>query len=249
MQILDEHLISKDSESVDTSAFAVFRKLNKKEDLEDILEILKENDISYRARENKAMLDSVIIGQALNENFWIEIFDYEFKRANQILEAAASSNYSQEDISQHYLNELDDDELMEVLTKPDEWNQDATVMAKLILENRGKSVNERQIKQTIDDRLVEMKQPKSASLFARLGFIVLALVCGYFSHRILVMAGVGSMVCVLTGFYYATFKETAPDGERYLAFDSSTRQYGWILIGIAILAFLLALLLIPNPEM
>ena len=237
MEILDEYIVNEKNTENSKRKFAVFQKINNLADVEGLLQLFKENDISYRAKEKKAILDPIIIGQTLEMKYWIEIYDSEFVRANKILEQLAADNFSTEDITGHYLNDLTNEELEEMIIKPDEWNQDAIMIAKLILDSRGIQINKNEIEEKIKDRYQALKEPKKASSIAMFIYFIVAILAGYFSILI------GSIASIGMGFYYSFFRGTAPDGEKYFEFDESTRQSGFILILVSIIMFIIGLVL------
>lgn len=229
MEILDEYIVNENSIENAKRKFAVFQKINNSGDLEALLDLFKENNISYRAKENKRILDSIIIGQTLEMKYWVEIYGDDFIKAHKILEKVAEDHFKSEDIADHYLNDLNDEELQEIILKPDEWNPDAIMIAKLILEDRGIKLNKTEIEEKIKDRYQKMKEPKKVSIIAMITYSSIAILAGYFSIFL------GSFVSMVMGFYYSFFKGTAPDGERYYEFDKQTRWFGWFLILISII--------------
>ena len=133
MKILDGHKIEKGNE-VERS---VFRKFIRRQDLDDMVAILRENDIPFQSWEKEEPVIPIIIGVTLTPKFWIEIENSNFSKVNELLASAAKENIQDEDIENHYLNEMNDMELKEIIIKPYEWNPGSVLVAKMILEKRG----------------------------------------------------------------------------------------------------------------
>ncbi len=63
----------------------------------------------------------------------------------------------------YYLYSFTDDELMEVITKADEWSPFDVVLARKILAEKGKSISDEAIKAINEKRIEELKAPEPAN--------------------------------------------------------------------------------------
>ncbi|MEI9912162.1 MAG: hypothetical protein WDO71_22415 [Bacteroidota bacterium] len=69
------------------------------------------------------------------------------------------SENKEEPVGDYYLFSFSDDELMDVLRKPDEWNEFDLYWAKKILHIRGVEIKPEDLEKAKQERLDELKQP------------------------------------------------------------------------------------------
>ena len=118
------------------------------------------------------------------------------------------------------LNEFNDEELLDVIKKPDEWAVEDIVMAQTLLEKRGKHVSDEVVEAYRSKRLEEVRKPK----FGGYGTIII----GY------IFAFLGGIIGI---FLAASLlgKKRIFNGEKVNIYDKATRTNAIIYLIISIL--------------
>ena len=123
--------------------------------------------------------------------------------------------------SDHYLFSFSDSELYEIITKPEEWSSFDFQLAKKILKDRGKEIDETlisKIKEVRNENLAEPEEyPKSMVLV------------GYFSSFL------GGFLGLIIGYILLFSKKTLPNGEEFYTYPPKARNHG---LGILVLSAL-----------
>jgi len=132
----------------------------------------------------------------------------------------------------YYLFTFSNEELNEIIQKPDEWSNQDYVIAKKILRDRGENITDEDIQGIRSARLNELSRPEQEES----SWIFL----GYLMSVVLPVAG------LVMGILFSTSKKVLPDGNKLLIYDSKTRSHGSKMIFISILMLALALFGIFN---
>jgi hypothetical protein len=141
----------------------------------------------------------------------------------------------------YYLFSFTDEELMEVVTKADEWSAFDVVLAKKILADRGKPISDDIIEKIEEQRIEELKTPEPPQTFwVTIGYVIAftGIVLPFF-------------ICVIglfIGWYLSSFKKTLPDGERVFGYTEKDRRNGKRIFYLSIIIFFLniAVLILYN---
>jgi len=212
----------------DQQSFETYKTFMSREQAEEYIELLKKHDIQYSAESPELLITSVITGSGMLPKVVLKLHPSDFPNVDALIEQEimASANVPEN----YYLRELDNNELQEVLEKPDEWSIQDVTMAKLILRERGINISNEEIQKLRDDRMRELHQGKKAKrsvmLLYFLAVVVFSLLLGLISHW-----GIMSMLAGLgMGYYYAYDKSTDPDGNKYYTFEPTTRKYGQLIL-------------------
>ena len=206
-----------------SSSFKDFRAFESLAAAESAIgELLQEEDIPYHIQTVKKEM-SIYTGSADSlMNVWLQIRSEDFEKVNKLLERQANDSVMLD--TNHFLNAMSDQELRDVLYRYDEWNADDYVMARKILQARGKSLTEGEIALMKNKRLEEIRISKKAEpMIVMLGYGLLVL-GGFFS----IMIG--------WSFYSAT--KTDPEGKTFYVYDKRSRQTGKKIMIVGVVAFL-----------
>jgi len=233
----DNTILDKDAfNNKQNQSFETYKTFASREQADDYIELLKKHDIPYSAESSEQILTSAIVGSSgMLPKVVLKLHPSDFSNIDALIEQQImASGSAPED---YYLRELDNDELEEVLEKPDEWSIQDVTMAKLILRERGLEVDEEEIKELRRQRIREIRQGKKANRgIIFLWFLAIA-VGFWFLGIIAVIAGVGM------GYYYGYDTTTDPDGDKYYTFEPTTRKYGKLilLVGVPISIIIFAI--------
>ena len=193
-----------------SSQMAVFKTFQNAEVAKELHNILTDAGFETELVDNSAAIDITFTGNAVQE-VQILLNREDFTRASEWLQQQAATQLNTIP-SDHYLRELDNDELFEVLIKPDEWTEEAVLIAKGLLKERGKQVDEDLIKalrkKRIDD-LTKVEPDQKAWIYT--GYILVLL---------------WGIPGVAIGWYMWNTTKTLPDGTKAYAFSTKNRKQG-----------------------
>ncbi|HEY5327312.1 MAG TPA: hypothetical protein VIJ27_09960 [Mucilaginibacter sp.] len=152
----------------------------------------------------------------------VKIKSEDFEKVNRLLKDDASEDVT-EIGKDYYLYSFTDDELMEVITKADEWSPFDVVLARKLLAEKGKVFTDDAITAINEKRIEELKVPDPPQTY----WIVVGYVCAF----------AGGLLGIFIGWYLMTYKKTLPNGERVYEYLESDRKQGRIIfyIGIVVL--------------
>jgi len=224
--ILDKNAFNDKQDQV----FETYKTFMSQEQGDEYIELLKRHDIPYSAESSEQILTSAIIGSS----------GMLPKVVLKLHPRIMASGSVPED---YYLQELDDDELEEVLEKPDEWSIQDVTMAKLILRERGIEIDEEEIQELRRQRIHEIRQGETANRGIMFLWFLAIAVGFWFLGLLAVVGGVGM------GYYYGYDKTTDPNGDKYYTFEPTTRKYGRLilLVGVPLSIILFAIFFLIFP--
>lgn len=206
--------------------FLVFRSFYTEEEAISLSEFFKEKGVDCSIVKYRPILDKVYVGINYHREFHVKIKSYEFNRANEILDHHINQNISEigED---YYLHSFTDKELLEIIEKPDEWNNQDIVISKKILRDRGVTISDAEFAEKKMDRIKKLEKPEREDGL----FIIL----GYFFSVFFGFFGIGF------GLLLRNAKKTLPDGRKVFLYDNKTRAHGKniLIIGLSITALVL----------
>lgn len=123
-----EDILDNEAFSKDKAEFKTYKSFGSTEEAAAYIDLLKEHNISYSAESPEQLLDSVIIGEGVLPKVILKIYSGDFMRVNSII--AQQIEQSADDLETHHLNQLDNEELREILEKPDESSVEAAIRKK-----------------------------------------------------------------------------------------------------------------------
>lgn len=166
--------------------------------------------------DNRKFLSGAILG-AVPDYFVVKLPSAELLSAEAALEDAAEKELA-EVPQDHYLFSFSDDELQEIVRKPDEWNAMDRKLARRLLAERGQHVPNAEVLTTA--RIEELAEPADPQTIRVLVGYVCVVLFPY--------------LAVFIGYHLNTAKKTLPDGRRVYVYNGDDRSHGkWIFfIGI-----------------
>ncbi len=129
----------------------------------------------------------------------------------------------------YYLFDFTDEELIEVVAKPDEWNQLDYLLALKLLKERGKEVNPILADKLREHRIEELAKPE----VSQKGMIY----SGY------ALAVLGGIIGIGIGWTLSSQKKTLPNGNVVYVYSESDRKHGNRILWIATISFVLWIVL------
>jgi hypothetical protein len=176
-----------------------------------VADVLKENNIAFIIRKAKEPLDHTIAGETPDDLVFLLLRSSDFSRANEILDNQVLKNLSDLE-ADYYLYSFTNDELFEVLNKPDEWSRQDVLVAGKILSDRGIQLKQEDIRELKIKRMKELeaeeKEPR-ATIFS-----------GY------MLAFLFSIIGIFFGLAFLTAKKVLPDGRKVFTYNSVARRHG-----------------------
>jgi hypothetical protein len=122
----------------------VYKRFYEKERATELTNILTENGIDFELNEDSENLDSLYGDKTFSKQYFVKINGNDFKKADSILLKLSEQEIETAD-KDHYLYGFTDEELFEIISKPDEWNPFDFQLSKKILRERGKGINQETI--------------------------------------------------------------------------------------------------------
>jgi hypothetical protein len=187
----------------------------------EVAETLIKNSIDCVVEDCRNAVDNPIIAtNSLDAKIVLKLHPEDFTKANEVLEDFYKSQTNNVD-KDYYLFNFSDEQLMDVIAKPDEWGVFNYQLAKKILEDKGKDISSETLETLKQQRLEELSQPKKASKNT--------IIPGY------ILAFLLPIIAVFIGGNLLFGKKTLPDGNKILVYRKEDRKQGKIILWISII--------------
>jgi hypothetical protein len=227
------------------------------EDAQVLTKILEENEIHF-----DVLQDSNSSGDPLGLDFQnrgadsviVQVPVNDIERARRILEISAGDGNSIEITADDYLASFGEEELLDILKAPDEWNQvDYAVALRLLKEMHGKEFTEEELQKFHDDRIKELETPLSAGTSNQMmgliaGTLSIALgIASFFSLTnnhflyVLMLCFLVSCLTVISGWNWSFRRKRLPDGRKIFVYDTKGRLWGRIVLIGGLLALVISI--------
>jgi hypothetical protein len=192
----------------------LYQKFNVQNDALELGRVLNENNIEYKLEVGKPGFDPAFVFDA---EFRILIHESDFDKANDLFVSNIPEDY--------YLLTFSDDELLEIITKKDEWNDFDFNLAQKLLKERGKEVKPELVKLLEKQRLDSLKTPEiSQKTWIYAGYI---------------LGVVSGLLGLFIGLSLMSSKKVLPNGEKVYSYIESDRKHGlYIVIISSIMLFI-----------
>ncbi|WP_291153313.1 hypothetical protein [Flavobacterium sp. UBA7680] len=210
-----------------TEEFITFEKFNDKHSAEELGQILKETNIEYLLENNSLSFDPTFANNGFGTEYCLKIKKEDFKKANEILLKKSEKEINEIE-KDYYLFTFSDEELIEVVSKSDEWNKFDVTLAKKLLKEKGIDISEERIKKIEEQRILELSKPEENHK----GFLILGYISAFF----------GGIWALFIGWHLLTYKKTLPNGNRVYAYSKEDRKHGNRILIIGIIFSILWLL-------
>lgn len=200
--------------------YLTFRRFNNPEDANRLLTTLKSNNIAYLIEDASPSFDVTFSGNTFEKEVHIKLKQSDFESTEELLlnNIQVTVDELQED---YYLLEFTNEELIEILMKPDEWSPTDYKLAQQVLKNRGKEVDAELISTLKKKRNEELSKPEKSQKNWIYGGYIFALL--------------GGLLGIFIGWHLMTFKKTLPNGQRIYGYVESDRKNGRMILIVGLI--------------
>lgn len=209
------------------STFITFQKFNSCQDAEELIANLKKSGIEVEIEDASPPVDITFSGNTMQNEIRVKIQQSDFDKANQILEKQAKLIINQFP-KDYYLFSFTDDELIEIIEKPDEWSKEDYLLSQKILKDKGHDISKEKIENHRINRFHELRKPEKGQI----SWLIFGFVCSIF----------GGIISIFIGWIYWKYKKTDPEGKRIYMYDQRTRKTGKVLFWVGIIFFIIFLI-------
>ncbi|MFT3703636.1 MAG: hypothetical protein QM802_14830 [Agriterribacter sp.] len=206
------------------SNYSTFRQYNNIDVANEICEHLKANSIECIINDNKRFFDVNFSNTPFENNISLNLQPQDFKKAQSILDLYYNQQIESVS-SDYYLYQFSDKELLEIISKPDEWGEFDFHLAKKILAEGGKAIKPEIVELLKEQRIDELSKPE--------------VVNKYFIYQGYLAALFGGVIAIFWGYDMAYSKRTLPDGKQVYAYNESERKHGERITLIGIISLII----------
>jgi hypothetical protein len=200
--------------------FLIYKSFTDADVAAEVADTLNQNGIHFQIENTSSPIDPLLIGSSLSADIRLKLYSEDFSRADKVLNDFYARQI-QSVPADYYLYDFSNDELLEILQKPDEWGTLDYSLAPEILRQRGVDTTENQLLEFKSNRLKEVAQTE------KLGRSWILL--GYFIAFVFSPLGVFFASAILT------FKKTLPDGDKVFSYHPDDRWHGKRILIISVL--------------
>jgi hypothetical protein len=191
--------------------FITFEKFNNQNLAKELGTLLTDQNIEFLLEDNSLSFDPTFANNSFGKEYCIKLKKSDFEKANKILTDKSENEINEID-KDYYLLSFSDDELIDVVSKSDEWNKFDVSLAKKILKEKGKEITPEKIEEIKQKRILELSKPEEGQK----NYIIL----GY------ITAILGGLLGVFIGWHLLTYKKTLPNGNRIYVYSENDRKQG-----------------------
>ena len=213
----------------DEKNYILLRVFREEDDARFFTDVLDECNIDYKVDNPQSVSNDVLSSaygvqvaeDAMQYKYMLMIAEDDFERAQKELRSHIAEYFRNAGSEENsLLNEFSDEELLDVIKKPDEWSEEDTAIAQALLEKRGKHVSDEVVEAYRQKRLEEVRKPKFGGY--------LTIIIGY------IFAFGGGIIGI---FLAASLlgKKRIFNGEKVNIYDKATRTNAIIYLIISIL--------------
>lgn len=191
--------------------FIVFRKFKDIFQAKSFTSFLDEKGIEFKIEDNSPTFDVTFSGNQLKNEILVKIRKQDYAIVNDLFDTQAESLVD-EMSQEHYLFQFSNQELYEILLKPDEWSKLDHRLAIKILNERGEAISRDFIESLNRQRIEDLSKPEKGQKTW--------IYVGYF------LAFFGGLLGIFIGWNLWTLKKTLPDGRIVFTYCEDDRVHG-----------------------
>ncbi|QQQ27203.1 hypothetical protein [Chryseobacterium indoltheticum] len=207
-----------------SAELSTYRKFIYKDDALELIKILEENHITYELANNSSQLDSSFGGDINTKQFELKIQKEDFEVVEKLEEELVKADVENAEEDYH-LFDYSDEELIEIVTKKEEWNKFDYLLALKILKQRGKEINPELLKVINKQRIESLSTQEDSPTWL--------IIIGYAS------AFFAGFLGIFIGGYLMYYKKALPNGDKIYGFERKDRNHGQNILILSGAAFLI----------
>ena len=177
--------------------------------------VLEEGNIEYELENASTSFDPFFTNNELTKEFRIKLKKEDFEKADKLLQQISLSQIDLVE-KDYFLFDFTNEELVDVVSKKDEWGQFNFTLAQKILKERGKEIKPAEVESFTEQRIEELTKPEESQNWLITAGYVLILLGGLFG--------------LFIGWHLATHKKTLPNGDRVYGYSLQDRKHGNIIV-------------------
>ncbi len=210
----------------------------------EFAEQLSSEGVDFLLENPPGLLDNIFVGTSSDPPIIIKLKPADFSRANNILKDYYKKLVDLVD-RDYYLFDFKDEELHEILARPDEWGMFDYQLAQKILKERGKNIDNDFLLKLNAERKTVLTEPISAGIsFYIIGyfFIAYGIYSSFFPFadiNLLPYLILTPFFSIVIGGFIFKSKKTLPDGEMIFTYRKEDRRQGMIMMYIGLVVFVL----------
>jgi len=206
--------------------FMPFRTFESGYEAEQFLETLEKNGVIYELEEYSKNTNPLMFN-SLEKEILIKLRQEDFEKANEFVSEDEDINGLDKN---YYLYSFTDEELIDILVKPNEWGQLDRKLAPKLLEKRGYDLNNLDIESKKKDYIKELAKPQKES--------PILIIAGY------IFALLGGLLGLAIGWGLDNTKTTLPNGEKVFTYTEKCRKHGTKIFILAVIMIVVYILLL-----
>lgn len=187
------------------------KQFNTIEEANGVVELLEKSEIFMKIEKEKPSEDIIFAGNTLLTQICIKVKPEDLETAQNLLNELEEVNIDKLE-PDYYLFDFSDEELIDMLQKPDEWSLNDFHWAQEILKQRGKEPDKVQIETWKNKRLEFLARPEAIT--------PKHLNSAYFFCLF------GGIIGILMGRHINSFKKTLPNGQKVYNYDPDSQKKG-----------------------
>jgi len=183
--------------------------------LKQVTEILEEHQVEYKIEDTRAVFDITFTNSQMNIEYILKVREDDFQAVHELLNENFASDL---EVDEYFMDSFTDEEVLEVISNPDEWNEFDMAYARKLASKRGIQIDEPAIEHSKEQRAEELKEGKDAK--------PVVIFCGYLFT--LLGGWIGLIVAISLR---CSKREVSPDNKVY-NYSKRSRWHGGIMLFI-----------------
>ena len=209
--------------------FITYQRFNDIALANNLADILQRHNIIYTIEEESLTFNpTFVLNNELSNEYAVKIKSDDFEQVNQLLVEEETTNIDEVE-ADYYLFKFTNDELIDLITKADEWSAFDYLLAQKILTERGITINDKYLAELKEKRIEELKEPETPQ--------TIWIVVGYMA------AFLGGILGIFIGWHLLSSKKTLPNGEKVYDYNDRDRKHGRNIFYLSIIIFAIAVVI------
>jgi hypothetical protein len=207
--------------------YQTFQKFNDPQLARTIADQLTELGISSQIVDENPNFNPSFVTNVVEPTIHLKLQAQDFDRAHLALEEYYRQHTGDVD-PDYYLLSFTNQELRDIIARPDEWGHFDYTLAKQLLAQRGQAISPNEAEDLKQQRIRELSRPERTHM----GWIILGYIFALF----------GGIFGLVIGYIFAYTKKTLPDGRTVPLYPHWARHHGKRIFFLAIAGTILIIL-------